>query len=147
MRAVRPRAVIAASLVVSTLAVCGTIPLRREGSRTGQDAYVPLRPPSPAEAAALVSHGAPIAEVTDEMVVVLTAAYLVPFTGGPGPVEGRLISHDGVQFSSASWSNSCWCSGCGRSPSATRSASQGCACSRTVWRGPAAGFDSAGASR
>lgn len=108
----RLRTVLAASLVLSTLAVIAAIPSRWEGSRTAEEAYLPLRPLSVSEAVALLElrgqyKGTAILGLTADHVLLGTGNYLLPFRGAPGekPVEGWTVSVRGTQYAmySASW--------------------------------------------
>src|SRR5688572_19161837 len=94
VRSIRARVVIAGSAVLSISIVLIFIAVRwADASRTATDAYVPLRPLTAPEAAALLQHSSvlgsqtghtAIVELDDENVRVASRMYLVPVASPHG---------------------------------------------------------------
>jgi hypothetical protein len=104
----------AVACVLATAIVLGAIPSRWEGRRIGTDAWIPLRPPTPAEAAALIRFSEDegggfvrIVGLSDDEVRLASAFYLYPADDGRSEsgeelgeitVEGRRL-----RIASATW--------------------------------------------
>jgi hypothetical protein len=100
------------SAVLAAAAVAAAIPARWEGARDAYSAWVPLRPPSAPEAAALLTlrdvyPGTAVIELTAAEALLGTRYYLLPSVGPPGtqPVEGWEATAGGQRYAmfSASW--------------------------------------------
>jgi hypothetical protein len=114
-RSLRARTALSFSAIVSTVLVLSFIPMRWEGERTATDAYIPLRPLTPAEAAALLRHSAKdtsrgrtaVVELDEATALVATTVYLVKREVPPSD-ECRAENHVTVgdttyEVCSASW--------------------------------------------